>query len=233
MEEKIEHPEGLIYERISAVMAEMKAIGKDQRNEMQKYKFRGIDDIYNELHSILAKHQVFSTSEILKRAMQERTTKNGGLQLHVILEIRYRFFTIDGSCVETETIGESMDTGDKAHNKSMAAAHKYALIQLFCIPTENKEDADFETHVIGEDKPLTNANVAKPAKEEIKEEKPKPIDPIFNKENINDVKAIQIILAGAKIPNHVWGDIITKYNKKPKRELVDYIKKKEAENEAL
>jgi hypothetical protein len=224
MEEKIEHPEGLIYERISAVMAEMKAIGKDQKNQVQNYKFRGIDDIYNELHDVMAKHQVFSTSEIMKSSVVERTTKAGSLQLHTTLHVKYKFFTIDGSCIDTETIGESMDTGDKSHNKAMSAAHKYALIQLFCIATDDKEDTEFHSHEAGVKEKETKVEKPKP---------PLPNDPIFNKENINDVKAIQIILAGAKIPNHVWGDIITKYNKKPKRELVDYIKKKEAENEAL
>ena len=39
-----------------------------------------------------------------------------------------------------------MDSGDKASNKAMAIAHKYALLQLLAIPTEDAKDPDAETH---------------------------------------------------------------------------------------
>ena len=38
-----------------------------------------------------------------------------------------------------------MDSGDKATNKAMAIAMKYALFQVFCIPTEEMKDPDAET----------------------------------------------------------------------------------------
>ena len=46
----------LIYNRIANAFSEVKAIGRNQKNENQNFMFRGIDDIYNELHDILAKH---------------------------------------------------------------------------------------------------------------------------------------------------------------------------------
>ena len=39
-----------------------------------------------------------------------------------------------------------MDSGDKSTNKAMAVAHKYALLQTFCIPTEEIKDPDHEAH---------------------------------------------------------------------------------------
>jgi hypothetical protein len=61
-----------------------------------------------------------------------------------------------------------MDSGDKATNKAMSAAYKYACFQAFSIPTEAKEDADYQTHEV---KPtLTNARFAQ-AVERIKEGK--------------------------------------------------------------
>ena len=61
-----------------------------------------------------------------------------------------------------------MDSGDKATNKAMAAAFKYALFQTFCIPTEEMKDADAET-------PEASAPVIKCSKcgNEIKGEKSK------------------------------------------------------------
>lgn len=40
-----------------------------------------------------------------------------------------------------------MDTGDKASNKAMSSAMKYALCQIFCIPTANMPDPDGESFV--------------------------------------------------------------------------------------
>jgi hypothetical protein len=39
-----------------------------------------------------------------------------------------------------------MDSGDKATNKAMSAAFKYACMEVFCIPTEGNPDADQQTH---------------------------------------------------------------------------------------
>ena len=38
-----------------------------------------------------------------------------------------------------------MDSGDKASNKAMSSAFKYACFQTFCIPTEEMKDPDAET----------------------------------------------------------------------------------------
>jgi len=62
--------------------------------------------------------------------------------------MRYRFIAEDGSHVETDAEGEGMDSGDKSSNKAMAVAHKYALLQAFCIPTKDLDDPDAEVHEV-------------------------------------------------------------------------------------
>ena len=52
----------------------------------------------------------------------------------------------DGSKHIVKTFGEAMDSGDKATNKAMSAAYKYACFQAFSIPTESDNDADAHTH---------------------------------------------------------------------------------------
>lgn len=136
---------GAIFKAIQAVMLEVEAIPKDRTNVGQGFKFRGIDDVYNSLHPLLAKHGVFSTSTILNRSYSESTSKSGTTMVERILSIRYRFYATDGSFVETEVDGEAMDSGDKTSNKAMAVAHKYALMQLFCIPTADEKDTDLES----------------------------------------------------------------------------------------
>lgn len=128
---------GLIFEKISAVMAEIEAIAKNRDNTQQKFKFRGIDDVYNAIHDAMAKHKIFTVPEVLNRQYKEKQTNSGGLIMERILTIRYRFYAEDGSFIDAVVDGEAMDTGDKATSKCMAIAHKYVLLQIFCIPTED------------------------------------------------------------------------------------------------
>ena len=62
-----------------------------------------------------------------------------------MLKVRYTFYAEDGTSVSAVVIGEGMDSGDKASNKAMAIAMKYAFFQVFCIPTEEMKDPDAET----------------------------------------------------------------------------------------
>lgn len=134
-----------IYESITKIMEEVPAIGKDKVNKQQGFKFRGIDDVMNALQPLLAKYKVFIVPEILEQTREERTTKTGGNLIYSICKIKYKFYAEDGSTVDAITIGEGMDSGDKATNKAMAIAMKYALFQVFCIPTEEMKDPDGET----------------------------------------------------------------------------------------
>lgn len=136
----------MIHEKIIAILADADAIAKDRKNQQQGFNFRGIDDVYNALHPILAKHGVFSTTEVIAERTEERQTKSGGNLIYRILTVKFTFYAADGSHVESVMIGEGMDSGDKASNKAMAIAHKYALLQLLAIPTEDAKDPDAETH---------------------------------------------------------------------------------------
>lgn len=134
-----------IYQSMAAVMADVDAIGKNKFNEQQKFKFRGIDDVYNTIHPILAKHGVFTVPTVMNERTEERVTKNGGNLIYRVLTIQYTFYAADGTSVQAVVIGEGMDSGDKAANKAMAVGHKYALLQVLCIPTEDMPDPDAET----------------------------------------------------------------------------------------
>lgn len=138
-----------IYQAITDIMSEGYAITKDKRNQKQGYVYRGIDDVMNTFQPLLAKHHVFVVPEVLERERQERATykdgKQSGTLLYSILTMRYTFYAEDGSCVSAVVIGEGMDSGDKASNKAMSVAMKYAMFQVFCIPTEEMQDPDAET----------------------------------------------------------------------------------------
>lgn len=136
----------LIYGKMIEVSKRIGAIGKNERNQMQKFDFRGIDTVYNELHDIMADVGIFSMPEVLNMHPEERKSKNGGNLIYRILTIQYTFMAEDGSSVRCTVIGEGMDSGDKASNKAMAVAHKYALLQAFTIPTKESKDPDADSH---------------------------------------------------------------------------------------
>ena len=78
----------------------------------------------------------------MEQTREERQSSKGGNLLYSILKIKYTFYAEDGTFVEAITTGEGMDSGDKASNKAMAIAMKYAMFQVFCIPTEDDPDAE-------------------------------------------------------------------------------------------
>ncbi len=136
----------LIHSRIIAIMRAVGPIAKDSNNVQQNYKFRGIDAVYNKCHPHFAEHGVFSTSEILESTHTTERDKNDKPVNRAILKMRFTYYAEDGSNVFTEVVGEGMDYGgDKASNKAMSAADKYALLQLLKIPTA-MVDSDKDRH---------------------------------------------------------------------------------------
>lgn len=71
--------------------------------------------------------------------------------------VTFHFVASDGSEVKISNVGEAMDSGDKGMNKAMSIALKYALMQMFLIPTEDIEDADSHTPEETEDVNLLTA----------------------------------------------------------------------------
>lgn len=135
----------MIYRAISNVMQDIGAVGKNQRNTTQGFMFRGIDAVMNAISPSLIKHKVFVVPETLEQIREERTSSKGTQLIYSICKIKYTFYAEDGSSVSAITIGEGMDSGDKATNKAMAIAFKYACFQVFCIPTEEMIDPDSES----------------------------------------------------------------------------------------
>jgi hypothetical protein len=140
-----------VYAAIAAVAGEIgkEGIAKGRKNQQQGYAFRGIDEIYNALSPVISKHKLCILPRILSRALTERQTQKGGVLFSVVVEAEFDFISAeDGSRHVVRTFGEAMDSADKATNKAMSAAYKYAAMQAFCIPTEGDADADADSHEV-------------------------------------------------------------------------------------
>ena len=135
----------MIFAAMADILNETGAIGKDRKNQQQGFMFRGIDDLYNALHSAFAKHGVFILTEVLTHEQSERTTKSGSAMYHHLLTARFTFTARDGSSVAAVGMGEAMDMADKGVNKCLSIALKYVLFQAFLIPTEEVKDPDATT----------------------------------------------------------------------------------------
>ena len=134
-----------IYESICAIMADSPVVAKAQKNSQQGFMYRGVDVVMNVFQPLLAKHKVFVVPEVLDTSREERTTKNGGNLIYTILKMRYTFYAEDGTFVTAVVQGEGMDSADKSGNKAMSVAFKYAMFQVFCIPTEEMKDPDADS----------------------------------------------------------------------------------------
>lgn len=134
-----------VYKAINDVQAALAVTGitKDRKNQQQNYTFRGIDDVYNALAPLLAKHGLCILPRVLSRDCVERQTAKGGTLFYVTVEAEFDFVSAeDGSKHTVKTFGEAMDSADKATNKAMSAAYKYAAFQAFAIPTEGDNDSE-------------------------------------------------------------------------------------------
>lgn len=155
---KIQAAGPAVYAAIAAVQGELAKVGiaKESENTSQNYKFRGIDAVYGALSPLLAKHGLCVLPRIVNRDMHERVTikewngqKKESVLFYVTVEAEFDFVAVeDGSAHTVRTYGEAMDSGDKATNKAMSAAYKYAAFMAFAIPTEGDNDADTTTHEV-------------------------------------------------------------------------------------
>lgn len=135
----------LVYKLIATVAKKINAISKDRDNKHQNYKFRGIDDVYNELHVPMSEEGLFSFPRVLERNEEIFDSKSGARTIRVILKIEYVFCAHDGSeLVIGPIFMEAMDTSDKATNKALSVAHKYVLMQTFAIPTDDPKDPEVD-----------------------------------------------------------------------------------------
>lgn len=184
-----------IYGALAAIMEETKAIAKTEKNNGQNFMFRGIDNVMNGLHDLFAKHKVLILDEVLDYNVTEKITEkecNGRITKSILYytraKIKFHFLTSDGSEVTTTNVGEAMDSGDKGMNKAMSVALKYALLQMFLIPTEEEKDPDAQTPP--ETRPHTIKEIAD-SLDQIKEaELVAALNAIIDSKDINALKAV-------------------------------------------
>lgn len=138
-----------VYEALSAVMAEVQAVGKESRNTQQGYVFRGIDAVVNAVGPVLRKHGVIAVPHHSEARYRDVQTSTGKASRECTVSVTYRFYGPAGDFIEATVPGESMDFGDKGAPKAMSVAYRIVLLQALCIPTD-EPDADSQSYERGQ-----------------------------------------------------------------------------------
>lgn len=148
-----------VHEAWLQVMGEVQAIRKQQRNTRQGFSFRGIDDVMNAVGPALRKHGVAVIPTRVDAGHERISLASGKGATEVRVGVTYSIIGPAGDCIDGYSVGESMDTGDKATAKAMSVAYRTFLLQALTIPTD-EPDPDLEAHEQGLPDPVEMARAA-------------------------------------------------------------------------
>lgn len=136
-----------VHEAISAVMADVQTISKDQRVESgpARFNFRGVDAVVNAVGPALRKHGVIVAPQSASIEFERYQTNKGASMRNATVRVEWLVIGPDGSSIKAATYGEAADSGDKAVSKAQSVAYRTVLLQLLCIPTD-EPDPDQNVH---------------------------------------------------------------------------------------
>ena len=137
-----------IHEALAAVMNDVKVVKKGERNEAQRFNFRGIDAVLNAVGPVLRHHKVMVLPPVLEHHFDSVLSSTGKAMGHVTVKVEYRFIGPAGDSLTCTVMGESMDMGDKATTKAMSVALRTALLQSLALPTD-EPDPDLDVYERG------------------------------------------------------------------------------------
>lgn len=130
-----------IHAAINAVMTEVGYVQKEHKQGLG-YSFAGERALIEALRPSMVSHGIYChVAGVQDVRHAEIPTRNGGVMQRVTIVATVRFTHADsGTSIDCMATGEGMDSGDKASNKAMTGAFKYALRQTFCIETGDDPD---------------------------------------------------------------------------------------------
>ena len=134
-----------IYDALAAVMVDVQAVAKSDKNTHQNFMFRGIDAVVNAVGPALRTHGVIVVPQVLDVSYEQVQTSTGKPSTACRVRVNYVFCAQDGSQLEASVAGEAWDSGDKATPKAMSVAFRTALLQALCLPTD-EPDPDEHTY---------------------------------------------------------------------------------------
>lgn len=150
-----------VYKAISNVRKDLAKAGisKDRTNSSTggTFKYRGIDDVYEALASILSTHGLCPLPRVMEKEVVERVSKSGGALFYSTVLMEFDLISDeDGSKHTVSSYGEAMDSGDKSLGKAMSYAYKAMAFMTFSIPIQGEDnDPDAQSHEVASKTPVS------------------------------------------------------------------------------
>ena len=128
-----------VFQAVSAVMNDVRAVGKDRFNKHQQFNFRGIDGVMNAVGPALREHGVIAVPMVEEANYSTAQTTRGATMSTVNVRMRVRWYGPAGDYFDSVTYGEAFDSGDKATAKAHSVAFRTAILETLCLPTEESD----------------------------------------------------------------------------------------------
>jgi len=132
-------PQVNVHAALVAVMADIGAVRKGDRNAQQNFNFRGIDAVVNAASPAFRKHGVTVRPRVDSVDYAVMTTNNNRTVNSCRLVVTYIFTGPAGDSIEATVAAEAFDSGDKATPKAMSVAMRTALLQTLALPTDEPD----------------------------------------------------------------------------------------------
>lgn len=151
-----------VVEAWSAILAELPAIGKDNRMQGQGgYAYRGIEQITSAAATLFADFGVFVLPNVKSNERETWTAKNGTVWSACTLVVEWKIYGPGGlsDMITATTVGIGYDNSDKGYNKAMSQAFKYLLLPSLMV-ADKKDEGEHERPEIEPQPEPTEAELA-------------------------------------------------------------------------
>ncbi|MGW3135953.1 ERF family protein [Streptomyces sp. NPDC001139] len=140
------------------VRRDIRAISKDQLYNQAgtRFNFRGVDTVVNVFGPVTLKHGVNVMSSKVEASYGEKTTAKGTKMRECSVLVTWTIMGPMGDTLTLQTMGEALDTADKATTKAQSVALRTLLLGFGLTPTHDK-DPDADRIERGNDAPLRSA----------------------------------------------------------------------------
>lgn len=151
-------PPANVYEALVNVANEVGPVRKSRETTGEgapRYKFRGIDDVMNEIHASMARNGVlpvpFDDPNPGGDGPQVRelvvSSRNGKPWSHHTITTRWVLLGPNGSTLEVPIVSEALDNQDKGLGKARSYGMKDLLLRLLTLPTDDPHADNEATNI--------------------------------------------------------------------------------------
>jgi len=180
-----------IYQRISAVMADLDYVQKEDKLVNDQYSFVSHDAVSAAIHPLLVKHGIVAVPRVISWAQDGNRTS-------VDLEVDFVNIDTPEDGITVPSFGFGIDKQDKGPGKAVSYAVKYAALKLFVLATGDDPERDLIDHVA--DKPKVKKAAQKHSKI---------VSETIAKQD--EIRALSDSIAKQKAPDAYLGKVLAHY----------------------